>query len=1058
MQNHLTYRKCLPIIYVLLVAQATGWAMTADELTGRTGVAGGFCSFPHAVPGDELLAVELAKRPSFVVHFVSQDAALVKLLRAKAESEGILGRSLYVEISGSTPLPYANRMVDVLVASGLRDADLTPELKNEWLRVLAPRRGAALVGRAKAAGDELSLDALKAWTKDIPLANTITDGSGTWAILRTDLPVDSDSWTHRCHGPDNAQVSNDATFQAPFLTQWWGMPRQEGFWGMTVVSGNGRLFSLRSSRSAYESVFLTARSLNNGIVLWQKSLRQAVEKEKVPHGGFISSRSCVVVAGDTLYLAEKDGVLRLNAETGETRDRILGPKPGGQIKWLVVVDGMLAVVAGDADIIKPLAYQTVASNPVGRELAVYDTASKKELWRDTVAGDIDERMIAVRGKRLYCIVQDVGLVCRELDTGKIVWTNADPEIKTDFRLPTDFKVLGGLLASQPALMALNDVILLRAQWAKNLIALSPVDGSILWKKPSLPTGGRRDGSFQRSLTGVAVGNLWFYGKRPIDIKTGNDIKGPRFTSSGCGPTFSTPKYLITCWGKVMSLASARFLRDTDTKSPCDIGSLVSEGLLISSPSECGCNTEIKGYRALASAGSIQPHTAPPWNDRLTVLNRDEPAALAVTDADWLTYRHDSRRSGATTASVGGQPKVLWQWKPAGAIPYSNVWNVDNGPRLAPDFLATAAIAAGGFVWFASHDGIIRCMRADSGKEIWTFATGSILFAPPTVWNGRLLAGGGDGRIYCLDATTGRLLWQFAAAPCDRRIFWFGHLISTWPVVSGVVVQDGMAYAVAGYRKENGIHAYALDPKTGQVAWEKDNAGTDPWTSLGSLGHCAAAGGRLWLSSAPSGFFDLKTGDWKALSGYQYGCEVGVLDKWVFQGGRRLSETQDTLNRPFDSANFLAVDADQQSVRFKLNETGTSLPVWDSELAVMPPKALSGGLTAVPTAKLLTWLAGKFPVEPDPKKIPSPSIIDWSELKSWTTESVLPIAVALAKDRVIVACSDGGKNKLVAFKRDDGTKDWSVDLPEQPVMNRIALDRDGRIFVALCDGSMLCLGK
>jgi hypothetical protein len=34
----------------------------------------------------------------------------------------------------------------------------------------------------------------------------------------------------------------------------------------------------------------------------------------------------------------------------------------------------------------------------------------------------------------------------------------------------------------------------------------------------------------------------------------------------------------------------------------------------------------------------------------------------------------------------------------------------------------------------------------------------------------------------------------------------------------------------------------------------------------------------------------------------------------------------------------------------------------------------------------------------------------------------------------------------------------VDLPEQPVMNRLALDRDGRILVALCDGSMLCLGR
>ena len=88
----------------------------------------------------------------------------------------------------------------------------------------------------------------------------------------------------------------------------------------------------------------------------------------------------------------------------------------------------------------------------------------------------------------------------------------------------------------------------------------------------------------------------------------------------------------------------------------------------------------------------------------------------------------------------------------------------------------------------------------------------------------MLLGGGDGRIYCLDAATGRCLWHLLAAPADRRVFWFGHLVSTWPVVPGVVVQDGVAYAVAGFQKENGIHAYAIDPKTGKVLWEKDDAG------------------------------------------------------------------------------------------------------------------------------------------------------------------------------------------------------------------------------------------
>ena len=38
---------------------------------------------------------------------------------------------------------------------------------------------------------------------------------------------------------------------------------------------------------------------------------------------------------------------------------------------------------------------------------------------------------------------------------------------------------------------------------------------------------------------------------------------------------------------------------------------------------------------------------------------------------------------------------------------------------------------------------------------------------------------------------------------------------------------------------------------------------------------------------------------------------------------------------------------------------------------------------------------------------------------------------------------------------DGNFTW---LPEQPAMNRLAVDRDGRVIIALCDGSVLCAGR
>ena len=194
----------------------------------------------------------------------------------------------------------------------------------------------------------------------------------------------------------------------------------------------------------------------------------------------------------------------------------------------------------------------------------------------------------------------------------------------------------------------------------------------------------------------------------------------------------------------------------------------------------------------------------------------------------------------------------------------------------------------------------------------------------------------------------------------------------------------------------------------------------------SGGGVAISDDKLCLAGWSAGSFDLKTGDWKVAGGAGFGGEVGVLcNKWVLRGGGRLTEP---------------LSAQPLNGGFSMGVPGaTSLPAWDAELVLFA----SGGLLAVPTDKYVAWKEGKLPAPPAPA-VPVAG--------SQTNNA----ATAPTNDMAVVALGDA--RKVVAFRRADGSKVWSVDLPDQPAMNRLAINRDGRVLVSLCDGSIICLER
>jgi outer membrane protein assembly factor BamB len=179
--------------------------------------------------------------------------------------------------------------------------------------------------------------------------------------------------------------------------------------------------------------------------------------------------------------------------------------------------------------------------------------------------------------------------------------------------------------------------------------------------------------------------------------------------------------------------------------------------------------------------------------------------LAQTTGDtdqWPTYRHDTTRSGATTATV--------------SLPLSEQWQVELAGQL------TAPVAAGSQVYVASKEAhSVYALSADSGETIWTFTPGGKVDSPPTVYRGLVIFGAADGQVYCLRASDGVLVWRFAAAPRDVRLISYGRLESVWPVHGSVLVRDDIVYCVAGRSTllDQGLRFYRLDAATGRVISE-----------------------------------------------------------------------------------------------------------------------------------------------------------------------------------------------------------------------------------------------
>jgi outer membrane protein assembly factor BamB len=1073
------------VLFVLCSRPAAAASETrelADRLIERAGMRRGIL----AVLGpDGNLAVDLARSSEMLIHVREPNAAAVAELRKQADEAGFGIDRLAVEQGPIDKLPYADNVIDCVIASEVGADRLGSLSVAEILRVLRPE-GTAIVGKAGEADG--AVEKLKAWAEagGAERVEASSDPLGAWVQFFKPPLEGADDWSHWEHSPDNNPVSSDTVIKAPYMTQFLQGPMYIGMPAITTAAG-GRTFLATGHIAHHRREWnmlskLIARNGYNGQVLWQRDL---TDRYMVHRSAFIATR-------DTFYMIDGDRCLLLDPQTGREKGQIRIPGVEGEWKWMAIQDGVLYVLAGEKDpgavTIKgdrtfggwswadlSVGYYQRPRVPwgFGNTLAAFNVAEKSLLWKHQEEEPIDSRAMAVSQKKVFLHGPDKHLRCLDADSGSVVWTNDDPEVLAMIEEP------GRGLTSTPGFrscclaVATPEALVIQGQTRMNVVAVSSGDGSLLWTKKKVTNNPNLIYVDGKAVLGVGAGGTHVV----LDPVSGEELEDLKFRKVSCTRlTASGDSFFVRGEGTLrFDRETKKVLVDGSMRPACNDGALPANGMLYIGPWACDCNLSLIGAAAKCSAGDFPFDIEVPEADRIQrgEGDVDQVAPFEVTDADWPTYRANNRRTAGTPARLA-RPKA--GTNPAGRP----VPGITRRWQFTPNrpFTPTVATAAGGLVFTAGDDGKVRAFDAASGAVRWEFATPAPVKMPPTIADGRAYFGSGDGYAYALEAATGRLLWRFRAAPVERHIMVYGSLASTWPVNTGVLVQDGVAYFAAGIVDYDGTHVYAVDAKNGKIRWQNNTCGhlsPELRKGVSAQGNLSIQGDQLLLAGGNQvspARFELATGKCLAKAFQQgqpkanHGKFVGVFDdSCAIVGGRTLYAS------PRNVANKDSFIAATDHGTFNLLYGGIP-PAWNETMFALANFRRSK-LICCDAQKVAERIGKGFPPAPEGRRgrwnslgqvFEADGAVRWqSDLDEPNKFEALSLAVCPESVVAVVQFQNRVRAQpqwfLAAFIADDGVPIWfwRHELPSEPLPGGLTVDRNGHAVVTLLDGAVLYFG-
>ncbi len=1081
----------------LLTALAAGAdsAQEAREILDATGVKGGLVV--HVGCGDGTLTAALRASDSYLVHGLSirtrtgdADEANVEKARRHIQSLGLAGKVTVQRWAGSR-LPYIDNLVNLLVARDLGTVGMA-----EVMRVLAPD-GVAYVKKGET------------WVKRVkPRPNQIDE----WTHYLHDAGGNAVAEDTVAGPPRHMQW-----LAAPL----WSRHHHTLASISAVVSARGRIFYIVDEGPADDMNVpgewsLVGRDAFSGVQLWKKPIPTWAWHRKGFRSGPVQLPRTLVAEGDRVYapIGMSEPVTAMDAATGKA---LRTYKETAGAEELVVSNGTLLVVTGspmaEQAAIDP-AWRGKAKHPNEKTVVAIQTDTGRMLWKWSEAGANPVPLtLAADGSRVF-FESGNGVVCLDRNTGKELWNSRPAEAtrktakvdttakgKKGKRKPKSGRAVGWATAT----LVVHDGVVLLADGGK-LSARSAADGKALWNCPSRP-------GFRSPADVFVAEDLVWLGP---DFAAGRDLHTGKVTKTNtvikdlwtvghhhrCYREKATVRYIMTAKRGIefLDLLSDNHSRNNWVRGGCQYGVMPCNGLVYAPSHACGCFMEalLHGFWALAPERRAKAKTESEKGKRLErgpafeeIRNPQSapkgPVWAIRNREDWPTLRGNTMRSGLAQCAVPAQLKEAWVADVGGAI--------------------TQPVIADGRLLVASVDThTVHALDARTGKPLWTYTAGGRVDSSPTVYKGLVLFGCADGWVYCLRLSDGKPAWRFHAAPEDTKTVAMDQVESVWPVHGNVLVHRGRAYFAAGRSSwlDGGITLYGLEPATGAVVHRSSLRSAHPKLGEGK-DETAARFARRFVQNATD-YKTFKAPDRSDAFSIGEGGTTDVLvagGESVFMRHLKFDSTlaaHDKMSLHLFSTSGLLDGAENHRSHWVFGTGDFSrMPVAYSWIAFRPGNF--GSRLSVPYGLMLTFDAetvwgvrrahlmrwnvkgtGRYTLFaesrpkastgeahlPDFRKPSKGSVTKFQ----WTASlSMRPRAMLKAGKLLLLggmtdeagrqdpsAASEARAGGLLqTFAAGDGSKVSECKLPSPPVWDGMAV-ANGRLFIALQNGRILCLGK